>query len=145
MITVQFSTNYSGAELSEADVDELVRGICERLEISDGAISVAVVDDGEFRELNKRFLNRDGTSDCLSFDLSDESGRDFSIVVNGEVAASEARSRKHSARAELALYIVHGMLHNLGFDDSTDSEAERMHRAEDEILGDFGYGVVYKD
>jgi ssRNA-specific RNase YbeY (16S rRNA maturation enzyme) len=35
------------------------------------------------------------------------------------------------------------MLHNLGFDDSTPEQAEKIHSAEDEILRQFGYGAVY--
>ncbi len=43
----------------------------------------------------------------------------------------------------MALYITHGLLHNLGFDDADPEQARRMHAAEDEILQDFGYGLVY--
>ena len=45
--------------------------------------------------------------------------------------------------AELALYITHGLLHNLGFDDSTEMQAKKMHDTEDEILRQSGFGLVY--
>ena len=109
-------------------------------------VSIAIVNDAQFQILNKRFLNRRGSSDCLSFDLSDDpSGpsRIFEIIVNGELAAREAKVRGHSGEAELALYITHGLLHNLGFDDSTKRRAAKMHRTEDKILQRLGYGFVY--
>ena len=65
------------------------------------------------------------------------------MVVNGEMAVREAKLRGHSSEAELALYITHGLLHNLGFDDSTQSQARKMHDTEDEILQQLGYGLVY--
>lgn len=124
----------------------LVRAVCRRFDVRDASVSIAIVDDAGIEELNRRFLNHSGTTDCLSFDLSDETagqGKVFEVIVNGELAMREARHRGHSAEAELALYIAHGLLHNLGFDDATAAQAAEMHRLEDEILQHSGYGLVY--
>ena len=59
------------------------------------------------------------------------------------MAVRQANLRGHASQAELALYITHGLLHNLGFDDSTDSKARKMHDTEDNILQQLGYGFVY--
>ncbi|RKY23526.1 MAG: rRNA maturation RNase YbeY, partial [Planctomycetota bacterium] len=67
----------------------------------------------------------------------------FELVLNGELAVKQANLRDHSAEAELALYITHGLLHNLGFDDDTEARAKEMHDAEDEILQQLDYGPVY--
>lgn len=116
-------------------------------------ISIAVVDDVQIQELNGRFLNRNTTTDCLSFDLSDHNeeepkagnpiSRILELVVNGEMAARQADLRGHSSEAELALYITHGLLHHFGFGDATPSQARKMHDAEDEILQQLGYSSVY--
>ena len=84
-------------------------------------------------------------TDCLSFDLSEhkDKRRWFELVVNGERAKSEAAKRGHSAQAELALYVVHGLLHNLGFNDCSAAQAKKMHLLEDEILRRYGFGSVY--
>ena len=99
--------------------------------------------------LNEQYLGYCGTTDCLSFDLSDDGdvGRDrvFDVIVNGELALREAARRGHAGAAELALYITHGLLHNLGFDDATPQQAREMHRRENEILQHLGYGLVYDD
>ncbi len=99
-----------------------------------------------FKEINKQFLNRNCTTDCLSFDLSDDdtnAPKSFELVVNAEMAVKEAKSRDHSSEAELALYITHGLLHNLGFDDSSKDRLRKMRDTEDEILKQQGYGLVY--
>jgi len=95
--------------------------------------------------LNREFLNSKATTDCLSFDLSDDEkgAKIFDLIVNGEMAVRQANKRGHSSEAELALYITHGLLHNLGFDDSVQSQTRKMHETEDEILQEFGYGLVY--
>jgi probable rRNA maturation factor len=109
-------------------------------------ISLAIIDDAHFRELNRRFLGHRSTSDCLSFDLSEdrpESHKLFEIVINGESVLKQASLRGHSNEAELALYVAHGLLHQFGFDDSTPGRARKMHEIEDEILQRLGYGIVY--
>jgi len=147
MIAVQITKNFQGIKVSPSKIKELVKAICNRFKLSNATISIAIVDDAQMRKLNAQFTNRKSTTDCLSFDLSDDqrpaSGKSFELVVNGELARKEADSRGHSSEAELALYITHGLLHNLGFDDSTQNQAKKMHNTEDEILQQFGYGSVY--
>ncbi|MDI9433257.1 MAG: rRNA maturation RNase YbeY [Planctomycetota bacterium] len=127
----------------EPALESLVRTICEKFGVSGATVGVAVVDDVEIGELNQRFLGHEGPTDCLSFDLSDGDAQVFDLVVNGHMAAREAARRGHPARAELALYVTHALLHQLGFDDVTPDQARRMHETEDEILQHAGLGVVY--
>ena len=147
MITVEITRRPQPSPAEAAELSKLVRAVCNRFEISRATISVAIVGDAEISALNREFLEHEGTTDCLSFDLSDEAApsepKVFELVVNGELAAREANRRGHSRRAELALYVVHGLLHQLGFDDTTATRAREMHRTEDEILQQFGYGLVY--
>lgn len=149
MILVQTTKDFQDIDVSIRKIEGLVRTICRRFDLSKAAISIAIVDDAQIRQLNCQFLGRDFGTDCLSFDLSDGDRRrrsspaSFELIVNGELAVKEAHLRGHSSEAELALYVTHSMLHNLGFDDSTPQQAKKMHDAEDEILRQFGYGAVY--
>ena len=95
--------------------------------------------------INQRFLDRTTATDVISFDLSDadDDCRTFDIVVNADQASRQANERQHSKQAELALYITHGMLHNLGFDDLNPEQAKKMHETEDKILQQHGFGLVY--
>jgi probable rRNA maturation factor len=146
-ICVQVTVDCDDTEVDLSAFKEIAEAVCRRFDLSEAIVGVAIVDDDEFRRLNRQFRHSDTISDCLSFDLSDESQADspraFELVLNTQQAAREASSRGHSVSAELALYLVHGLLHNLGFDDATESQAGKMHEAEDEILQELGYGSVY--
>ncbi|NLH17724.1 MAG: rRNA maturation RNase YbeY [Phycisphaerae bacterium] len=126
-------------------IRELVRSICRRHRIRRANIDLAITDDTGMRRVNRRYFASSAITDCISFDLSDhfDPVRCYAIVVNADLARRQARLRGHSPRAELALYIVHGILHQLGFDDLTIAEARRMHREEDRLLQRAGFGVVY--
>jgi probable rRNA maturation factor len=153
-IVVQIAKNFQEIEICEGGLEKLVKTICRRFGVSKATVSIALVNDTEIRELNRRFLNRDCPTDCLSFDLSDgranrteesepedldECAKSFEVVVNAELAVREACSRGHSSEAELALYITHGLLHNLGFGDSAPDDAKSMRAEENEILQQLGY------
>ena len=149
-IDIQITVNFGAINASMSGLRELVTTVCNRFGAhtdrdAQYQISVAIVDDAEIKELNTRFLDHETTTDCLSFDLSDagEKSRIFELIVNGEMAVRQGGLRGHSSEAELALYVVHGLLHNLGFDDSTPGAARKMHETEDEILQELGYGSVY--
>ena len=165
-IVIQIVRYFDGLDVHTPKLRKLVKTVCSRFKLSKATVSIAIVNDSEMKRLNKQFLKRNTTTDCLSFNLSDEQGRVakrggrkqqekdvpgpgrtaakiFELVVNGERAVKEAKTRGHSPQAELALYVVHGLLHNLGFDDSTKTEAKKMHETEDEILQQLGYGLVY--
>ena len=146
-IFVHIARNFKEIEVRLPELRKLVKAICNRFKLSKATVSIAIVDEAQIRKLNNQFLNSKSTTDCLSFDLSDDevpqSPKSLELIVNGEMAVRQANLRGHSSEAELALYITHGLLHHLGFDDSTESQARKMHDMEDEILQQLGYGLVY--
>jgi len=149
-IVIRIIKNFEGINIPPLKIKKMAKAICHRFGKREPAdtryeISIAIVDDNEIRKLNREFLNSKAATDCLSFDLSDDKKgpKIFDLVVNGEMAVRQANQRGHSSEAELALYITHGLLHNLGFDDSTQNRARKMHEIEDKILQEFGYGMVY--
>ena len=145
--TVLISNNSKDLKFQQPGFKKLIKIICRRFKISNATVSISIVNNAEIRKINKQFLGRSGTTDCISFDLSDDkkpSGtKVFDIAVNGQMAFRQAKLRGHSGEAELALYITHGLLHNIGFDDLHHKDAKKMHKIEDEILQQFGYGPVY--
>jgi probable rRNA maturation factor len=133
-------------DVSIPRLKKLVKTICARFSKRrvKYVISIALIDNTAIRRINKKFLKHNYATDCLSFNLSDdENHKSFELLVNAEKAVKQAGLRGHSGEAELALYITHGLLHHFGFDDSTQTKAKRMHNTEDEILQQFGYGLVY--
>jgi probable rRNA maturation factor len=151
-IVIALMKNFNGIDISAIKINKLTKAICNRFTQNESQdkryeISIAIVDDDKIRQVNREFFNSNDLTDCISFDLSenDERLKVFDLVVNGQMAVRQANQRGHSSEAELALYITHGLLHNLGFDDLTKSQARKMHETEDEILQEFGYGIVYNN
>jgi len=125
-------------------------------------VSVVFVDDAEMCDLNRRFTGREGPTDVLAFPLEEEpppaaaaqpgKSADFrappaprimgEVVVSVEHAVGEAARRGIGARDELALYVVHGVLHLAGFDDNNPRNRGKMYRKEADVLLDAGLPSV---
>ena len=144
-LTIQIHCQNDGLAVDFDKFRALVRQICHQFAVSQATVSIAIVDDDAMRKVNSEFLNKTTRTDVISFDLSDEGGdsRVFELVINADKASRESAKRKHSIEAELALYITHGMLHNLGFGDEDTARADEMHAAEDKILQQAGFGTIY--
>jgi probable rRNA maturation factor len=105
-----------------------------------GALSLAVVSDATMRRVNRQFHATDEPTDVLAFPLGGGDGAfDAEVVVSLDTARREAHERGVDPAAELMLYVVHGVLHLLGFDDHAKADARRMHARTLSILADLGY------
>ena len=144
--TVYIKREFKGIICPAKKINKVVKSICRRFKLKKVTVSVAIVDNKQIKKLNFRFLHRNKNTDCLSFNLSQPkvSPGLFDIIVNGQLAIKEALKRGHSPQAELMLYIIHGLLHNLGFDDHTKKAARKMHMLEDKILHQHGFGYVFE-
>jgi probable rRNA maturation factor len=133
--------------------DEGVEGECE--------LSVLFVDEGAIASLNERFMGHDGPTDVLSFpidgegnppgrwpdsggpgpDRDDDDADDLplllgDVVICPAVAAANAPGHAGSYDDEVALLVVHGVLHLLGMDHADAAGQTAMQARERELLAD---------
>ena len=123
-------------------------------------VSLLFVDEEAIAALNAQFLGKSGPTDVLSFPNEDEpgptgrspdlggSGPGVSpeqsalmllgdVVICPAVAARNAVEHEVSFEDEVALLVVHGLLHLLGLDHEIEAEAERMEAIERQLLSRF--------
>ena len=132
--------------IDAAALRAVVVAVLRRHGIRRARIGLVVLDDGEIARLNKAYMNHEGPTDVITFDMRDTSEGecvDGEIVVSAQTALRQAAARGHGLVDELSLYAVHGVLHLLGYDDHGDEQAERMHKVEDEVLTSMGIGAIY--
>lgn len=122
--------------LDEEALKKLLTKVLQRGRGKRARVSVALVDDKTMAGLNLRYLGRRGPTDVLAFPFDQgPAGKDLGeIVISVETARKVARRRKKSVKKEIYLYAVHGLLHLLGFDHKTPSEAKEMRKKEIEAL-----------
>lgn len=130
------------------------RGVGEGTELS-----VMFVDERAIADLNERFLGRKGPTDVLSFPIEDDlfgpshvpdqeasgPGRGPAeyedmplligdVVICPEIAWKQAPGHAGTYEDEVALLLVHGILHLLGMDHEDESEAAVMEALEQQLI-----------
>jgi probable rRNA maturation factor len=114
---------------------EVARAVLEGENVARPEISLAFVDNPTIHALNKRYLGHDEPTDVLSFPLGEGGGRlAGELVIGVEVAKEQAALRGHDMQAELALYVIHGLLHLCGHDDHEPADAAAMRAKERHYL-----------
>jgi probable rRNA maturation factor len=154
--------NESGVEVNSDAIQSVARHALDEMGVNPLAeLSILLVEAEYMAELNHRWMDGDGPTDVLAFPIDDEhlpSGRHpdtggrgpgstnepsdvpivlGDVVVCPTVAARQAPDHAGTVDDELALLVVHGVLHLLNYDHAEEREAASMQRRERELLDRF--------
>jgi len=91
------------------------------------AVSVVFLSDRRMAALHRQFMNMKGATDVITFQHGE-------IVVSVETAQRNAIRFDTSAREEIKLYIVHGLLHLAGFAETTAAKARKMEAIQGRVV-----------
>ena len=96
-------------------------------------LSIVLVNDKQIAALNSRFHHVQGPTDILSFDYG---GGEGELIISVERARTQARRFRTTPARELALYVIHGILHLHAYDDRIPRNRRRMRAAERRFMSD---------
>ena len=119
---------------NETKVSNWLNQAVEKEGFSVGEVVYAFFNDKDLKLLNNKHLNHDYFTDVISF--NDSKG----TVLNGNIAISIDRVRENAERYnaafndELLRVMVHGLLHFMGYNDSSEEETQQMRDKEDDNL-----------
>lgn len=116
------------------------RAILVQLEQGDAELTVALVDDTEIHDLNRRYRGKDRATDVLAFAMREglrapgDEQTLGDVVISLDTAARQARRRRVPLEREVRTLLIHGVLHLLGYDhERSAAEARRMKAKEREV------------
>jgi probable rRNA maturation factor len=147
MIKVTVANPQEAVVIERARMRQIVQTVLEGEDEPDAEISLAFVDNPTIHQLNQRYLKHDEPTDVLSFPLSDPGARKLQgeLVIGAEVAKTQAEERGHPIEAELALYVIHGLLHLCGYNDHEANDASFMGERERHYLQLLGLPPISPD
>jgi probable rRNA maturation factor len=146
VIQIEIANDWTEWPIDETRLRAAIATILADAAISRATISVAIVDDPTIHDLNARFLQHDEPTDVLSFVLErDAASLEGEVIVSAQTAATTARRLGWSAEDELLLYVIHGSLHLVGYDDLDPESRAEMRRRERYHLARFGLEARYEE
>ena len=115
---------------------DLARHVLEGEGITRAQVSLALVDNATIQRINRHHLGHDWPTDVISFTLSEPDDPELAgeLVISAEMAALTAREMRVAPADELALYVVHGLLHLCGYDDRSQQDVRRIRDRESQAL-----------
>jgi probable rRNA maturation factor len=142
---VLLSNGQSHHPVDEEQLKAAALAVLRDSDFTSAMISLAVVDDPAMQELNRQFLNHDWPTDVLSFALQDDGDHlEGEVIISADTAAAAAAELGCTAAAEQLLYVIHGVLHLMGYRDKNPADAHAMRLAEAQYLGEFGWEATFR-
>ena len=116
--------------------------LADLLKIKNAELGVTLVAATEMTRLNETFLQHEGSTDVITFDYNEPGTRNAErgAGLHGEVfvcvdeAILQARRFRTSWQSEVVRYVVHGVLHLLGYDDHRAFARRKMKQEENRLL-----------
>ena len=138
MIEIEIHDQQTALVIDRLRLRQAVGNVLADRDIINGEISLAVIQDEQMRVLNARYLNHDWPTDVLSFvHEADEQHLEGEIIVSADTAKRESHRYGWEPADELLLYVIHGALHLIGYDDHNPDDLADMRAAERRHLAHF--------
>jgi probable rRNA maturation factor len=132
---------YSISNSLNTKLKSVFKTICIDENLSEISINLRIINDKEMTELNRKFRNRDSSTNVLSFTNEDISktitGNLGDIAINYDYLERESTEQSKSFDDHMIHMLVHGIYHILGFDHKNDEIAKVMERKEITLLNKF--------
>ena len=140
MHKVKIASPQEAVPLDYAALRGAARAVLEGEGVAGAALSLAFVDNATIHRLNKQFLDHDEPTDVITFPLSGPGAKTLEgeLVIGVEVAREAAAERGHDVGVELRLYVIHGVLHLCGYDDTSPAKTKAMRARERHYLAQLG-------
>lgn len=124
-------------------IEACVRNVLVGEDVLRAEVGIVLGNRALVRALNRRYLEHDQATDVLSFPLSGDGD-----VLQGEVYVDLDTAEERCAEfgtsfvMEAARYVVHGILHLVGYSDETDEQRDAMRELEDKYLEKMPPGIA---
>jgi probable rRNA maturation factor len=116
---------------------------------SDAEMGILITGQEKIQQLHKEYMDEDTPTDVLSFAMMEKSSPDEpdfifptgdavhlgEVIISYPQAQLQAAERGHSAKKEVAILLVHGVLHLLGYDHDEPARQQQMQEREKAVLG----------
>jgi probable rRNA maturation factor len=131
-----------------------LQGIARRVLEAQGAgaeaeLGLVVATQERIKQLNRDYLGRDEPTDVLAFSAREEVGANLppfvqppddilhlgEVIISYPQAVAQAEEHGHSVKKEIAILVIHGVLHLLGYEHDKPELARQMRTREKEMLG----------
>ncbi|MBI3900650.1 MAG: rRNA maturation RNase YbeY [Chlamydiia bacterium] len=119
--------------ISLPSVRQVITDVLENAGVTTNELSISFVSTRKSAEMHAKFFDDPTPTDCMTFPVDEIASSETDYHVLGEIVICPKTALNYAPQApykELTLYLVHGLLHLLGYDDIETSNRKKMRAAE---------------
>ncbi|MBL4886124.1 MAG: rRNA maturation RNase YbeY [Planctomycetaceae bacterium] len=137
---IEITNNQSSIEIDSQTLLNIAQQVLSLQNMPNAEISVVIVDNETIHNVNNEFLQHDFPTDVITFpmcelsEVSQLQPLEGEIVISAEMAQEIAQTVGWQTMDEIALYLIHGLLHLCGFDDLNEPDQLAMRQQEHAML-----------
>lgn len=125
--------------IDKKKIKKQVSFLLKKFQISCDEIAIYFVDEKKISSLHKKYFDDPSITDCISFPIDSKDSKIFpiflgEIFVCPQMAVQYSQKKNIFLQEELSLYIIHGILHLLGYNDISKKEKILMKKKEKECM-----------
>ena len=110
---------------------KIIRKVIAKEERISGDLSFIITNDTSLKEINIEFLEHDYFTDVISFNYNNGNSISGEVYISLDRIRENALNYNVSLKDELLRVVIHGVLHLVGYNDSTEGERAEMRKMED--------------
>jgi len=146
---IQIENKQTKIKIQKRNIRSTVRKLLKIMDSENKEISISFVDDKTIQQFNKNYLQKDNSTNVLSFSLQEGEYGNINpnilgdIIISAETAQRDAVIGNFSVSEEIDFLIIHGLLHLLGFnhENTTKVQTTKMRIKEKELFGILNSGI----
>ena len=140
---IQIENKQTKIKIERRKIRSAVLKLLKIMDCANKELSISFVDDNTIKQLNNHYLQRNHSTNVLSFSLQEGEYGNVNPHILGDIVISTETAQRDAIRGDLSLseeidfLIIHGLLHLLGFnhENTTKSQTIKMQMKERELFG----------
>ncbi len=146
-MAIYLSNRQKALPINRGKLLRRVLKILKELNLADAELSISVISDEEMREINRQYRGRDKPTNVLSF-AQDDAGANYDgiptpkgaprilgdVILAAETVQREAGELGYTDQEMFYFYLIHGLLHLIGYDHELGEDEAKRQEAETERL-----------
>lgn len=147
---IQIENKQTKIKIQRRKIRSTVLKLLKIMDCANKELSISFVDDNTIKQLNNHYLQRDHSTNVLSFSLQEGEYGNVNPHILGDIVISTETAQRDAIRGDLSLseeidfLIIHGLLHLLGFnhENTTKAQTTKMQMKERELFGILNSGEL---
>jgi probable rRNA maturation factor len=133
-VNIYISNRQNTFKISNPKIKKIISKVIASENQRCDEVSISFVSLQEICQLHEQFFNDPSPTDCISLPMDDEEEQEYRVLgevfVCPEIAIKYCLRKNTDPFLEIILYVVHGLLHLMGYDDITQNDRRKMRKAE---------------